>query len=94
MNKRLSLWCAVLGVVVVVPLAGCGDEGMSKKEIDSIKNSPPMTEKDWNKVGSAMKAGGEKRLSSQAEWAKTHPEEAAKINAERAKMGRAPLGGG
>lgn len=85
--------CYVVGILCAFGLAACNNDGMSKKEIDSIKSSPPMTASDWNKVTGGMKAGAEKRQNSQADWAKQHPDEAAKINAERAKMGRPPLGG-
>ena len=84
--------CVVVGALVMC-MTACSDDGISKKEIDSIKNSPKMTEKDWEKVGAGMKEGAEARQSSQAEWAKAHPEEAARVNAERARAGKPPLGG-
>ena len=87
------LCCAAVGSLGLM-LTACGDENaMSKKEMDSIKNSPKMTADDWDKVGAGMKKGAEARSSSQAEWAKKNPEEVARINAERAKAGKPPLGG-
>lgn len=83
-----------LGLVVAsVVVAGCGSDGMSQAELDSMKNSPKMTDADRAKVAAGMAQGAAQANQSQAEWAKAHPEEAAKINAERAKMGRPPLGG-
>lgn len=66
---------------------------MTQKEIDNMKNSPPMTEADRARVAEAMQKGGEASRAQQSDWAagKT-PEEIAEINAARAKMGRPPLG--
>jgi hypothetical protein len=51
-----------------------------------------MTEADRAKVAAGMAAGAEAAKKSQQDWAAKNPAELAKINAERAKMGRAPLG--
>ena len=82
----------ILVTVAASALAGCKSDGYSKAEMDSIKNSPKMTDKDRTTVANAMAKGGEIARNQEAEWAKAHPDEVAKINADRAKMGRAPLG--
>jgi hypothetical protein len=79
-------------LVAAVLLSGCGDNTMSQSEIDKAKTSPPMTEADRAKVAAGMAAGAEAAKKSQQDWAAKNPAELAKINAERAKMGRAPLG--
>jgi hypothetical protein len=89
--KSLLGWTAV--GVVALGLTACGQDGISKQEIDSIKNSPKMTEKDWQRVGDGMKEGADARRNSQADWAKKNPAEVARVNAERAKAGKPPLGG-
>jgi hypothetical protein len=73
-------------------LSGCGDNTMSQAEIDKAKNSPKMTDADRAKVAAGMAAGAEAARKSQQDWAAKNPAELAKINAERAKMGRPPLG--
>lgn len=95
MIKNTVHWTAlVLGLACAGLLAGgCGDGGMTKEELDSLKNSPQMTEADRQRVAEGMKQGAEAKESSQAEWARQNPEEVARINAERAKMGRPPLAG-
>lgn len=74
-------------------LVGCGSNAMTKDDIDSLKNSPAMTDEDRQKVADGMAAGAEAARQQQEDWAKKNPEELARINAERAKMGRPPLGG-
>ncbi|AIE84158.1 hypothetical protein [Fimbriimonas ginsengisoli] len=80
-------------VVLGLALAGCGNSGgMSQKELDSMKTSPKMTDANRATVAAAMAGGAEARRKAEADWAKAHAAETAKINAERAKMGRPPLG--
>ena len=79
-------------LIAAVLLSGCGDNTMSQAEIDKAKTSPPMTEADRSKVAAGMAAGAAAAKKSQQDWAAKNPAELAKINAERAKMGRAPLG--
>ncbi|MEZ0326938.1 MAG: hypothetical protein ACAH95_13645 [Fimbriimonas sp.] len=94
MNKFARLSCAIALSILSFVVTGCGSgNDMSQKELDAMKNAPKMTDADRAKVAAGMQQGAAKSQQSQADWAKAHPEEAAKINAERAKMGRPPLGG-
>jgi hypothetical protein len=90
--KEFRLFLAAACLVV---MAGCSsDNSMTQAEIDSLKHSRQPTPEEVRKVTAGMAQGAKQAQQSQADWAKQHPEEAAKINAERAKMGRPPLGGG
>ncbi|MCW5940826.1 MAG: hypothetical protein KIS66_01250 [Fimbriimonadaceae bacterium] len=90
MNKTT----VALVLLVLMGLVGCGnDPGMTQKEIDDMKNSPRMTEADRAKVAEGFRKGAEATRAQQSEWAAgKSPEEVARINAERAKLGRPPLG--
>ncbi len=82
-------------ITVAFAAVGCDDGGISKKEMDSIKDSPAMTDADRLKVANGMREGAERARAQEREWLKSKtPEEIAEINADRAKMGRPPLGGG
>jgi hypothetical protein len=82
----------IVSVSAALLLIGCGDNTMSQAEIDKAKNSPKMTDEDRARVAAGMAAGGAAAKQSQQEWADKNPEELARVNAERAKMGRPPLG--
>lgn len=83
-----------VALLALLSLVGCGrDVGMTQKEIDDMKNSPPMTDADRAKVAEGMRRGAEDSAAQQSNWAANKsPEEVERINAERAKMGRPPLG--
>jgi hypothetical protein len=88
---KIGISFALLAISVLF-LSGCGDNTMSQAEIDKAKNSPKMTDEDRAKVAAGMAAGGAAAKQSQQAWADKNPEELARVNAERAKMGRPPLG--
>ncbi len=94
MKARFGFLFAVVGMLG--SSLGCGDGGgISKKEMDSIKESPAMTDADRAKIVGGMQEGADKARTQETEFAKTKtPEELAQINADRARMGRPPLGGG
>jgi hypothetical protein len=67
---------------------------MTQAEIDHAKTAR-FDAAAQAKVAAGMAAGGQAQKSSEAAWAaKKDPAEVARINAERAAMGRPPLGGG
>jgi len=62
-------------------------------DAEAKKKSPQMTDADRAKLAAGMAEGAKKRQASQAAWAQKNPAEVARVNAERASMGRAPLAG-
>jgi hypothetical protein len=88
--KKSFLIAAVLGAILAS--FGCSDNSMTKDEMERAK-AAKMTDADRQKVADGMARGAQDRLDQQKSWAEKNPEELAKINAERAKMGRPPLGG-
>jgi len=84
----------ILVVGVGFLLAGCGSDGPSlADDMKNQKGKPPPTAaemaKGWQKIGE-MHA---KATQASSDWAKAHPDEAKKENADRAKLGLPPLGG-
>jgi len=92
MKTGFTKFVTYLALPGALILGGCGDNTMSQAEIDKAKNSPKMTDADRAKVAAGMAAGAEAAKKSQQDWAAKNPDQLAKINAERAKMGRPPLG--
>jgi hypothetical protein len=95
MNNQVRKLAFAAIVTVSFVIVGCGNGAeMSQKEIDSVNTSPPMTDANRSQVARGMAEGGAKSRQNEADWAKAHAADVARINAERAKMGRPPLGGG
>ncbi|RYG27123.1 hypothetical protein EON82_00545 [bacterium] len=84
-----------LPILLAAPLVGCGPgTDMTNAQIEGAKTAK-FDEVARSKVAAGMAAGAEAKKSSEANWAaKRDPAEVARINAERAAMGRPPLGGG
>lgn len=89
---RRTCIAPAIGVMVVL-LAGCQNNDMSKGEMDKAKQSK-FDDAARAKMAEGMKQGAAAAHSQQQEWANKNPSELARINAERAKMGRPPIGGG
>ena len=84
----------LLWLLLAVPLVGCGSTDMTQAQIDRAK-AAQFDDAARAKVAAGMAAGAEAKKASEAAWAaKKDPAEVARINAERAAMGRPPLGGG
>lgn len=90
---RSSVPIVFVGCSLCLLLAGCSGNDMTKNEIDAVKHSPPMTDADRKRVAEGMAAGAEKARQQENDWGKQHPEQLAKVNAERAKYGLPPVGG-
>ncbi len=88
--KTRSFWL----VAVAAFLTGCGSSGdITQADIDRAK-SAKFDAAAQAKVAAGMTAGGQAKKAQEAAWAaKKDPAEIARINAERAAMGRPPLGG-
>ncbi|CAN5511496.1 hypothetical protein BH11ARM2_BH11ARM2_35300 [soil metagenome] len=86
----MSRFIVLTSIAVGFVLVGCGDNGMTQAEV--TKKSPPMTDADRAKMAAGMAKGAEVARAEQSAWAGKNPADAARINAERAKMGRPPLG--
>ena len=82
-------------IVLAAVLVGCGqDTAMTQKQIDALKHSPTPTAGDRQKMADAMTKGGQDAQAAEKAWAaRQDPAKIAQINADRAKMGRPPLGG-
>jgi len=65
---------------------------MSKDEVAKFKNPPPITTEGRKKMADAFANQTAKVGDEQAQWRKDHPEEAAKMDADRAKAGLPPIG--
>lgn len=91
MSPRALLGLAPLALV----LAGCGqDNAMTQAQIDALKHPPAPTAADRQRMANAMAQGAQQAQSAEAAWAaKQDPEKIKRINADRAAMGRPPLGG-
>jgi len=85
----------LLLLALAAPLLGCGsDNAITQAELDRAKTAK-FDDAARAKVAAGMAAGAQAQKASEASWAaKRDPAELAKINAERAAMGRPPLGGG
>jgi len=85
----------LLCLLAAVPIVGCGSgTDMTQADIDRAKTAK-FDEAARAKVMAGMAAGGEAKKNQEASWAaKKDPAELTRINAERAAMGRPPLGGG
>ncbi|MCG9895348.1 MAG: hypothetical protein MH204_07730 [Fimbriimonadaceae bacterium] len=93
MKRSLPLLLALPAVILLA--AGCGQSGISKDELDAAAESKPPTPEQMQRVRETMAQGAADAQKQQSDWAAGRsPEEIARINAERAKMGRPPLGGG
>lgn len=93
MNKNLKRASYGILAIIGVVLAGCGDSNaMTKAEVDASKNAKPMTDKDRETMIKGMAQGGVDAKKQEAEWAKANKDKLDKVNAERAKLGRPPLG--
>lgn len=78
--------------IAVASLTGCGSgNDMTKEEMDRAKGAK-FDDAARAKVAAGMAAGAEAAKRQEADWAAKHPDELAKVNAERAKAGRPPLG--
>ena len=85
----------LLWLLLAVPLVGCGNgTDMTQAQIDGAK-AAKFDDAARAKVAAGMAAGAQAQKSGETAWAaKKDPAEVARINAERAAMGRPPLGGG
>lgn len=89
-KTSLSALAVLLGTSAVV---GCGsDNSITKDELDRVKASK-MTDEARARMAQGMQEGANKAREQELQWAKDHPNDVARVNAERAKMGRPPLGG-
>jgi hypothetical protein len=81
-----------LSLLTLLVLVGCGNSDMSKAEMDRAANAK-FDDAARAKIVEGMREGAEARQKQQSDWGNKNPEELARINAERAKYGRAPLAG-
>ena len=82
-----------VAVILAAVLAGCSSgSDMSKDEIKTFQHPPPMTDANRKQMSDAMTAGANKELDHEKKWRADHPEEAAKMDAERAAHGLPPIG--
>lgn len=80
-------------ILATFSLAGCGsDNDISKDEIAKA-NASKFDDAARAKVAEGMKAGADKAKNQQSDWISKHPEDVARINAERKQYGLPPLGG-
>lgn len=82
-------------LLAAASLVGCGSStDITQAEVDRAK-SAKFDDAARAKVAQGMAAGAQAKRAQEASWAaKKDPAELAKINADRAAMGRPPLGGG
>src|SRR5512147_679201 len=94
-RDRRAEWMSFALACTALWLAGCGcNEGFSQDELDRAAKSKPPTAEQWAKVTQTMANVAQDKAAKERQWVKDHPEEAKRINAERARAGRPPLGGG
>jgi len=83
----------LIGLALLFAATGCsGGSDMSKQEEENFKHHPPMTDADRKKMTDAMAAGAASEKDHERQWRAAHPEEAKKMDAERAARGLPPLG--
>ena len=85
-----------LALAALLGAAGCGqDNSMTARDIAAMRNPPKMTDANRALMAQGMAEGSRKAAGEEAAWAaKQDPAKLARINADRAAMGRPPLGAG
>jgi len=85
---------SIAGIVFAFAAIGCSGSStdMTKADEAKFKNPPPMTDANRKQMTDAMASGAEKEKAHEREWRAQPPEEAKKMDAERAAKGLPPLG--